>query len=132
MPKFGRRSRTNLHTAHPDLQKLFNEVVKYFDCTVICGHRNEESQNKAFHEGFSKVKFPKGRHNAQPSKAVDVCPYPVDWKDLDRFRYFAGFVLGIASQMDIKIRWGGDWDMDTFTKDNKFNDLPHFELKDDS
>ena len=129
MPKFGKRSRTNLKTAHDDLQRLFKEVVKYFDCTVICGHRDESSQNKAFHEGFSKVKFPNGRHNAMPSQAVDVCPYPVDWKDLDRFRYFAGFVLGVASQMGIKVRWGGVWDMDTFTKDNKFNDLPHFEIK---
>lgn len=129
MPKFGKRSRANLKTAHDDLQRLFKEVVKYFDCTVICGHRDESSQNKAFHEGFSKVKFPNGRHNAMPSQAVDVCPYPVDWKDLDRFRYFAGFVLGVASQMGIKVRWGGDWDMDTFTRDNKFNDLPHFEIK---
>ena len=129
MPKFGKRSRANLKTAHDDLQRLFKEVVKYFDCTVICGHRDESSQNKAFHEGFSKVKFPNGRHNAMPSQAVDVCPYPVDWKDLDRFRYFAGFVLGVASQMGIKVRGGGDWDMDTFTKDNKFNDLPHFEIK---
>ena len=29
----------------------------------------------------------------------------------------------------LKIRWGGDWDMDTQTKDNKFDDLVHFELK---
>jgi len=29
----------------------------------------------------------------------------------------------------MKIRWGGDWDMDTQTKDNKFDDLVHFELK---
>ena len=85
--------------------------------------------DKAFDEGRSKVKYPNGRHNAKPSKAGDVCPYPVDWDDLARFRYFAGFVLGVASQMGINIRWGGDWDSDTFTKDNKFNDLPHFELK---
>ena len=129
MPNFGKRSRANLFHTHPKLQHLFSEVIKYFDCTVICGHRGKEAQNKAFHEGFSKVKFPNGRHNAKPSKAVDVCPYPVDWDDLARFRYFAGFVLGVASQMGINIRWGGDWDSDTFTKDNKFNDLPHFELK---
>jgi peptidoglycan L-alanyl-D-glutamate endopeptidase CwlK len=37
--------------------------------------------------------------------------------------------LGVASQMGLKIRWGGDWDMDTQTKDNKFDDLVHFELR---
>jgi len=31
--------------------------------------------------------------------------------------------------MGLKIRWGGDWDMDTQTKDNKFDDLVHFELR---
>jgi len=31
--------------------------------------------------------------------------------------------------MGFKIRWGGDWDMDTHTKDNKFDDLVHFEMK---
>jgi hypothetical protein len=31
--------------------------------------------------------------------------------------------------MGIKIRWGGDWDMDTETKDNNFDDLVHFEIK---
>jgi len=30
--------------------------------------------------------------------------------------------------MDISIRWGGDWNMDTYVKDQRFNDLPHFEL----
>ena len=129
MPRFGKRSRTNLKTVHPDLQRLFEEVVKHFDCTVICGHRGQEEQDRAYHEGFSKVKFPNGRHNANPSKAVDVCPYPVDWQDLDRFRYFAGFVLGIAKMMKIKIRWGGDWDSDGDVKDNGFDDLVHVEIK---
>ena len=144
MPKFGKRSRTNLQSCSPELARLFEEVVKYFDCTVICGHRAQEEQDKAFHDGFSKVKYPNGRHNANPSTAVDVCPYgrhntlpsravdvtpyPVDWADRERQTLFAGFVLGIASQMNISVRWGGDWDRDTQVKDNKFNDLPHFEI----
>ena len=28
----------------------------------------------------------------------------------------------------VEIRWGGDWDSDTQVKDNKFDDLVHFEL----
>jgi peptidoglycan L-alanyl-D-glutamate endopeptidase CwlK len=60
---------------------------------------------------------------------VDVVPYPIDWKDRERMTYFAGFVMGIASQMDLKIRWGGDWNMNTELKDNNFDDLPHFEIR---
>ena len=61
--------------------------------------------------------------------AVDVAPYPIDWEDRDRFHYFGGYVLGIAKSLGLNIRWGGDWDQDTQTKDNKFDDLVHFEIK---
>ena len=130
MPRFCRRSRKNLETCHEDLQELFNEVIKYFDCTVIQGHRGEEEQNKYFNEGKSKVKYPNGRHNANPSNAVDVVPYPIDWDDTDRMYYFSGFVKGIAAKMGITIRWGGDWNDNTEVKDTNFKDLPHFELRD--
>jgi len=131
MPKFGSKSKQRLSTCHEDLIDLFNEVIKYFDCSVLEGHRNEEDQNKYFEEGKSKVKFPKGKHNASPSNAVDVVPYPVDWNDTDRMYYFAGIVKGIAATMEINIRWGGDWNNDTQVKDTKFKDLPHFELKEE-
>ena len=129
MAKFGKRSQERLDTCEEDLQKLFNEVVKHFDCSVLEGHRGKELQNKYFKEGKSKLKFPKGRHNASPSKAVDVVPYPVDWNDTERMYYFSGFVKGIAATMGLTIRWGGDWDNDTEVKDTGFKDLPHFELR---
>tara|TARA_R110000824_G_scaffold60997_2_gene162721 strand:+ start:733 stop:1128 length:396 start_codon:yes stop_codon:yes gene_type:complete len=130
MPRFGKRSKSRLKTCDTRLQDLFNEVIKHFDCSVIQGHRGKEDQNKAFKEGKSKLKYPNGNHNATPSRAVDVAPYPIDWNDRERFTYFAGYVVGIALQMGLKIRWGGDWDMDTQVKDNNFDDLPHFELRD--
>ena len=128
MAKFGSRSKANLNSCHSDLQKVFNEVIKKVDCSVLCGHRGEEDQNKAFDEGRSKVKYPNGRHNADPSYAVDVTPYPVDWKDRERQTLFAGFVLGIAQSMEINIRWGGDWNKNWEVDDNQFDDFPHFEL----
>ena len=70
-----------------------------------------------------------GRHNSSPRRAVDVTPYPVDWADRERQTLFAGFVLGIARSMGIKLRWGGDWDMDFQVMDNRFDDFPHFELR---
>ena len=129
MPRFGTKSRGRLSSCHPDLQKVFNQVIKEIDCSILCGQRGEKEQNKAFDEGRSKVRFPDGRHNANPSNAVDVAPYPIDWKDRERFNLFAGYVLGIADSMGIKLRWGGDWDQDWTVKDNKFDDLPHFEIK---
>jgi len=129
MAKFGRRSKENLATCDKKLQDVLNEVIKHVDCSVIEGHRSGERQNKLFNEGKTKVKYPNGRHNANPSRAVDVVPYPVDWNDRERFHLFAGFVLGIAQSMGIKLRWGGDWNMNFEVDDNKFDDFPHFELK---
>jgi peptidoglycan L-alanyl-D-glutamate endopeptidase CwlK len=134
MPQFSAKSLSQLATCHADLQTLFNEVVKYIDCTVTEGYRNEEAQNKAFAEGKSKLKWPNGNHNKNPSIAADVYPYPIDMNDTRRFYYFAGFVKGIATKLIAEgkithdIRWGGDWDSDNDFKDNTFNDFPHFEL----
>ena len=128
MPRFGRTSKKRLLTCDEDLQDLFNEVIKYVDCSILEGHRDEESQNKYFKDGKTKVKYPHGRHNSIPSRAVDVVPYPVDWDDRERFHLFAGFVLGIAQSMEINIRWGGDWNKNWEVDDNQFDDFPHFEL----
>ena len=129
MPYFGRKSKERLNTCDSKLQKVFNEVIKHVDCSVLEGHREKDRQNKLFEEGKTKVKYPNGRHNRQPSSAVDVTPYPVDWKDRERQTLFAGFVIGVASQMGINLRWGGDWDQDFQVVDNRFDDFPHFELK---
>ena len=82
----------------------------------------------AFLRGNSKVQFPNSKHNSLPSLAVDAAPYPIDWNDKKRFALFAGFVLGIAATKGIRLRWGGDWNMNYITLDNRFDDLPHFEL----
>ena len=129
MPRFGRRSKERLATCHEDLIKVFNEVIKHVDCSIICGHRGEEDQNKAVATGHSHAIYPKGRHNKVPSIAVDVAPYPIDWEDTERFTLFAGFVLGIAKSMNINLIWGNDWDGDFETKDTNFRDYPHFQLK---
>jgi peptidoglycan L-alanyl-D-glutamate endopeptidase CwlK len=129
MPRFGRKSKERLATCEEDLQVLFKEVIKYVDCSILEGHRGKDRQNALYKEGKTKVLYPRGRHNANPSRAADVVPYPIDWEDRERMTLFAGFVLGIASQMGLNIRWGGDWDQDFEVKDNMFDDFPHFELK---
>ena len=133
MAKFGRTSTRRLDTCDIRLQRIFTVVVKHFDCSVLCGHRNKADQNKAFDEGRSKLRYPDGKHNTYPSKAVDVAPYysgeGIPWDDKERFILFAGFVLGVATQMGINIRWGGDWKSDK-KMNNKFFDGPHFEIVD--
>jgi len=131
MPKFSERSMSRLSECHPDLIRLFKTVVEEFDCTIIEGHRGEDKQNEMVELGRSQLRWPLSNHNGKPSNAVDVAPYPVDWEDRERFLMFGGYVLGIAKGLEVKLRWGGDWNQDTQVKDNKFDDLPHFERVED-
>lgn len=134
MPEFSTVSMERLNTCHPDLVRLFMEVVKWYDCHVLHlgGHRNQDQQNSLY-PTYSKVKWPNSKHNRWPSQAVDCAPWfptepHVRWDDKDSFYHFAGFVRGTAMQMGIKVRWGGDWDRDFDLKDQTFYDLAHFEL----
>lgn len=130
MPSYSKKSKAILATCDGRIQRVFNEVIKHFDCTITCGHRTKEAQDALYYATpkRTQIKWPNGKHNSKPSKAVDAVPYPVDWNDRERFTYFAGFVMATALSMGIRLRWGGDWDSDTELDDNKFDDLPHFEL----
>ena len=59
MYKYGKTSMSRLDTCHPDLQKLFKELIKYVDISILCGHRTEEEQTKAVLEKRSKTPYPK-------------------------------------------------------------------------
>lgn len=133
MAAFSPISAQRLATCDERLQRLFTEVVKYWDCTVMQGHRGMEEQNEAVELGNSKLRWPNGPHNGRPSKAADVYPWPIpdDGTAKGRATYyaFAGYVLGTAQQMGIPIRWGGDWDGDRDLMDQDFDDLVHFEVR---
>ena len=145
MNQYGQGSLVALKGVHPDLVRLFSEVLKTIDHTVTCGVRSREEQDRLFREGKSKLDGSnhKARHVLQVGQkyglAVDVAPYPVIYpentkttleriKAYGRFYFFAGFVKAKASELGISIRWGGDWDGDFDFADNTFDDLVHFEL----
>lgn len=134
MPKFSAASLSRLNTCHPKLVHLFTEIIKEHDCIIICGARSDFDQQKAFKDKKSKLDgiIKKSKHQVDKknpfSRAVDVAPCPLDWNNKQRFFNFAGKVLAKADTLGIKIRWGGDWDGDKDYTNNKFNDLPHFEL----
>lgn len=128
MPVFGETSKERLATCSPILQDLFNEVIKYYDCAIICGHRGETEQNRAFEEGRSKLKWPNGKHNKVPSQAIDVMPFPIEWNNVKRLRHFIGFVQGIIAVKGLRVRSGHDWDNDYDLDEETFKDGPHWEI----
>lgn len=132
--RFGSKSLQRISTCHPDLQRLAFELDMWWECSVpqYGGHRDEDAQNKLFHEGRSTKKWPNSRHNSYPSQALDICPWYSDvkipWDDVEIFRAWGGFVLGISKELGIELIWGGDWDRDWRFKDQRFVDMPHFQL----
>jgi len=125
---FGLKSKANLLSCHPDLQRLLYEAIKYVDFSVTCGHRSMQDQQDAYNSGKSEVEWPNSKHNSYPSMAVDVAPYPIDWEDEESFTLLAGIIYGISTQMGIDIRLGADWDGDLKISEHKFKDRPHIEL----
>ena len=127
MPYYSKSSKEKLETCHQDLQTIFNYVIQIYDNTIVCGNRGEQEQNEAYDKGFSKLRYPKSKHNIKPSRAVDAVPYPIDWKDEKRFHELAGVVKATAFMLkkygaiNSEIEWGGDW--------KNFKDLPHYQLK---
>tara|TARA_R100000081_G_C4733069_1_gene124487 strand:+ start:172 stop:552 length:381 start_codon:yes stop_codon:yes gene_type:complete len=125
MPRFGKRSKERLKGVDRRLVSVLNELIKIMDVTIIEGLRSEQRQEKLLEQGSTKTKFSKHIEG----KAVDLAPYPIDWEDRDRFHYMGGMIRGIAKQLNVPVRWGGDWDGDGETKDNQFDDLVHVEIK---
>ena len=124
-----------LATCDKRLQKVFRRVSRKFDIRILCGYRDKEAQERAYLGGNSNLHYPDSNHNKQPSLAIDVAPgfmengrFCIDWKDVKAFSYMAGYALRVAEELKIDMRWGGDWDSDGQVRDNKFQDLPHFEV----
>ena len=143
MPTFSSKSQEKLATCHPDIGKIFDQVVWMRDCTIIEGHRSQERQDELHRLGKSQLRFPRSKHNSFPSEAVDVMEYfdtkpHLHWSDKDGMEDFAKFVIQTAEELYAQgaiehlIRWGADWDMDGIRvdkdPDESFFDGPHFEL----
>lgn len=87
---------------------------------VTEGMRSTERQKELVAKGFSKTMLSK--HLV--GRAVDVAPVingEVRW-DWPPFHVIAKAMKQAASELNIKIVWGGDW--------RSFKDGPHFELGD--
>lgn len=110
----GKQSLERLMTCHDDLQLLILDVAQRInagelfvagirDITVLCGYRGQLEQNRAFIDGKSKLDWPHSKHNKTPSLAVDIAPFPIDWKDRDAFMILRGFVLARAAALKLDV-----------------------------
>ena len=68
------------------------------------------------------------RRTISPSLAVDPRRIRSTGEDRDRFILLAGHVLAVANKRGLKVRWGGDWNGNLVVRDERFQDLGHFEV----
>lgn len=135
MPTFSKVSTERLYTCDRRLVKIFNEVIKHIDCSVIEGKRLLSRQKELHKAGSTKTL--QSKHLKRPSKAVDVIPYPLNGKlvqkddphELRKFIFLAGFIFAVAAEFSIDLRWGGAWKQRyILNKPQDFHDLAHYEL----
>jgi peptidoglycan L-alanyl-D-glutamate endopeptidase CwlK len=122
MTKFvlGAKSLQKLEGVHEDLVKVVKRAIELTDTdfTVGEGLRTKERQAKLFAEGKSKTL--NSKHLT--GRAVDLWVLKdgkVTWEK-DAYDNLAPFVKQAAKELEINIRWGGDF--------KGFFDGPHYEL----
>lgn len=132
MPKFGKKSLECRAMLCKDLRTLVDEVIKYYDFSIICSHRGQEEQERAFNVGNSKAHFGQSAHNFFPSFAVDVWPWPVPYKQVKGVKQLDNnspewekmicTFKNAAKRMGIDIVCGADF--------KTLKDFPHIEIAD--
>ncbi len=137
---FGSKSLAKLETVHATLNNIAMRALETspYDFTIIHGWRGEEVQNALQESGVSTKRFPDSKHNVtEPdfggpmSMAIDFGPWiesDIPWDDTHIFAVIAGCFFTAAHEFGEQIRWGGDWDSDGSTKDQKLMDWGHVEL----
>lgn len=136
--QYGSKSMERLDTCHTDLRSVALGVIKRtpVDLTIVHGWRGEELQGELVRNGVSKAPWPTSKHNHESdglpcSLALDFAPFVnnmIPWDDTHLFALIAGVFFAEASDLNVKLRWGGDWDMDGLTTDQTFMDWGHLEL----
>ena len=130
MPQFSKTSQDKLAMAHPDLQMIFNEVVKHYDCTIADTYRSKAAQHEFLLKGLSQIDYPTV-HNTRPSWAVDCVPFlngNISYDDR-QCMHFAGYVQAVADRLfeegkiTHKLRSGSTWGLPN-------HDVNHFSFKD--
>lgn len=130
---FGEQSLKCRAQLHPRLVIVADEAIKTFNFRITCAFRGESEQNAAVANKASKLRWPFSRHNRQPAEAMDLVPWPFDyrddWKDRTRFARMMGHIEAAARRRAIPIRLGLDFNQDERTDvDEEWKDFPHVEL----
>jgi len=144
-------SMSRLGTVDPKLQEIIIEAAKRlpFNCIVSEGRRTKEQAILNYCHGRTKAELLAVGISLPPlpgpkiswtlhskhvdGKAVDI--YPLRQGRLDDgtkgYEYFDELyhaIMAVAAEKKVRVRYGGDWDMDGKLREKGETDSPHFEL----
>lgn len=134
----GPTSCKKLVAVHPTLIAVVQRAIELTtqDFSVVEGVRSRERQEELYAQGRTKpgeivTWTMNSRHFIGPDgfgRAVDLAPYPMDWKTTSKFDAIAKAMFAAAKELGVEIRWGADWDQDGKPRERGESDSPHFEL----
>lgn len=120
MAYFGGRSKAALATCHVDMRRVSEDIIKWYDHSIIWGHRDEETQNEMYNRvpRVTKARWPDSKHNELPSLAIDFAPWPLLYEAPEEdFCVIAGAYMFRGYELGIEVGWGGDWNLNRTTSD---------------
>jgi peptidoglycan LD-endopeptidase CwlK len=122
--RFSTNSLAMLQGVDPRLVKCCELALQVMDFAVDDGVRTIEEQ---------RVNVARGKSWTMNSKhldgqAVDIHPVPLNWEDTEMFCVLAGVMKAAAHTLGLRLRWGGDWNRNNNTKDERNRDYGHFEI----
>lgn len=125
-----KRSETNLLGVHRALVNVVRRAIQLttVDFAVIEGLRTLARQHELVNKGSSQTL--NSRHLT--GHAVDCVPIisgVIPWNDKSKFKAVSDAMFQAAKELDVKIRWGGGWNENGRSDDERFYDGPHYELR---
>lgn len=126
---FSAKSLERLSTVNPRLQGVARRALTIskidFGIPSGGGYRTVEEQQELYNNGKSQLDGINKKSKHQTRNALDVYAYvdgEASW-DVNHLTHIAAAFLQAASELGVKLTWGGFW--------RSFVDGPHFQLEDE-
>jgi len=134
--KLSERSLERAKDVNPKLINLILLAIRRtpidFGVAWMGGKRTAEEQNQLYKEGYSQCDGYSKLSKHQSGDAIDLNIFVgsklVENKEM--LCVVAGVMFSCANELGINLRWGLDWNGNGDIRDNKFNDMYHFEIND--
>lgn len=130
------------------------DPAKGEDFTILEGGRTKERMMETWGQGrnaselarwsipasYAKPSIPKvtwlnnpfmsnhRKHDDGYFHAVDIAPFPIDFKDVKKYVKLYTLIMGAARVLGVHLRSGMDWDEDGHLMEKGETDLGHFEI----